>query len=133
MKETSNLNGNPPPLNSFRTDNDINSELKETLKANFLKNIERFQTILLKERLYYTKITRKPSENEIRIIDNIANEYATNLKRDKAMLHYWDINVMIYMAAIFLKNYLGDLKENKQNNSNRARLDKKSRTENSIT
>ena len=30
------------------------------------------------------------------------------------MLDYWDINVMIYTAAITLKNYLGDLKENKQ-------------------
>ena len=30
------------------------------------------------------------------------------------MLYYWDINVMIYMAAIILKNYLGDLKETKQ-------------------
>ena len=114
VSETSNLNCNPPPLNFFRTDNDVNSELKETLKANFLENIERFQTIPLKERPYYTKITRKPSGNEIRIIDNIANEYATNLKNDKAMLDYWDINVMIYTAAITLKNYLGDLKENKQ-------------------
>ena len=42
VKETSNHNGDPPPLNSFRTDNDVNSELKKTLKANFLKNIERF-------------------------------------------------------------------------------------------
>ena len=88
VSETSNDNSNPPPLNSFRTDNDVNSELKETLKANFLKNIERFQTMPLKERPYYTKITRKPSENEIRIIDNIANEYATNLKSDKTMLDY---------------------------------------------
>ena len=68
----------------------------------------------LKERPYYTKITRKPSENEIRIIDNIANEYATNLKSDKTMLDYWDINVMLYTAAITLKNHLGDLKETKQ-------------------
>ena len=30
------------------------------------------------------------------------------------MLDYWDINVMIYTAAITLKNYLGDLKETKQ-------------------
>ena len=61
---TSNDNGNPPPLNSFRTDNDVSSELKETLKANFLVNIERFQTMSLKERPYYTKITRKLSESE---------------------------------------------------------------------
>ena len=47
VSETSNDNSNPPPLNSFRTDNDVNSELKETLKANFLKNIERFQTMPL--------------------------------------------------------------------------------------
>ena len=114
VSETSNVNGNPPPLNSLRTNNGVNSELKETLKANFLKNIERFQTILLKERPRYTKITRKPSENEIRIIDNIDNEYATNLKSDKAMLDYWSINVIIYMTAITLKNYLGDLKETKQ-------------------
>ena len=66
----------------------MNSELEETLKANFLKNIERFQTMPLKERLYYTKITRKPSGNEIRVIDNIANEYASNLKHDKTMLNY---------------------------------------------
>ena len=114
VSETTNLNVNPPPLNSVRTDNDVNSELKEKLKANFLENIERFQTIPLKERPYYTKITRKPSENRIRIIDNVANEYATNLKSDKAMLDYWDINVIIYTAVITLKNYLGDLKENKQ-------------------
>ena len=74
MSETSNDNGNPPPLNSFRTDNDVNSELKKTLKATFLKNIERFQTMPLKERPHYTKITRTLSENEIRIIDNITNE-----------------------------------------------------------
>ena len=57
VSETRNHNGNPAPLNSLRTD-DVNSELKETLKAKFLENIERFQTIPLKERLYYTKITR---------------------------------------------------------------------------
>ena len=108
VSETSNLNCNTPPLNFFRTDNDVNSELKETLKANFLGNIERFQTIP------YNEITRKPGKSEIWIIDNIANEYATNLKSDKAMLDYWDINVIIYTAAITLKNYLGDLKENKQ-------------------
>ena len=86
--ETSNHNDNPTPLNSFRTDNDVNSELKETLKAYLLENIEQFQTLPLKERPYYTKITRKPSENEIRIIDNIANECTTNLKSDKTMLDY---------------------------------------------
>ena len=73
MNETSNHNGNPPPSNSFRTDN-VNSELKETWKVNFLENIERFQTMPLKERLYYTKVTRKHNQNEIQIIDNIANE-----------------------------------------------------------
>ena len=52
VSETTNLNDNPPRLNSFRTDNEVNSELKETLKANFLENIERFQTITLKERPY---------------------------------------------------------------------------------
>ena len=36
-------------LNSLTTDNDVNSELKKTLKANFLKNIERFQTMPLKK------------------------------------------------------------------------------------
>ena len=96
-------------MNSFITDNDFNSKLKETLKSKFLENIERFQTFPLKERPYYTKITRKPSENEMRIIDNIANEYATNRKSDKPMLDYWDINVMCYTVAITLKNYLGDL------------------------
>ena len=65
VSETSNINGNPPPLNSFTTDNDFNPELKETLNANLLKNTERFQTVPLKERPYYTKISRKPSENEI--------------------------------------------------------------------
>ena len=103
MSETSNHNGKPPPLNSFRTDNEDNSELKDTLKASFLENTERFQTMPLKERLYYTKITRKPSKNEIRILDNIANVYATNLKSNEAMLDYWDINVMLYTAAITLK------------------------------
>ena len=55
------------------------------------------------------------------------------------MLYYWDINVMICMAAITLKNYLGDLKETNKgnqtikNNSNKARLDKESRKENNIT
>ena len=88
VSETSNHNGNPTPLNSFRTDNDFNCELKETLRANFLENIERFQTIPLKETSYYTKIIRKPSENEIRIIDNIANEYATNIMSDKTILDY---------------------------------------------
>ena len=38
---------------------------------------------------FYTKITRKLSENEMQIIDNIANEYATNLKSNRAMLGYW--------------------------------------------
>ena len=36
VTEMNDLNGNLAPLNSFRTDNDINSELKETLIANFL-------------------------------------------------------------------------------------------------
>ena len=65
VREMSNHNGNPPPLKSFRTDNDVNSELKETLKANFLENCEHFQAMLLTGRPYYTKNTRKPSENEI--------------------------------------------------------------------
>ena len=55
---------------------------------------------------FYTKITRKLSENEMQIIDNIANEYATNLKSNRAMLGYWDINVMHYTVAITLKNYV---------------------------
>ena len=130
---TQHHNGNPPRLNSFRTDNGFNSKLKETLKSKFLENIERFQTLPLKERPYCTKITRKPSENEIRIIDNIANEYATNLKSDKAMLDYWDIYVMHYTVAITLKNYLGDLQKTKQKITDETRMDKKSRTENSIT
>ena len=33
----------------------------------------------LKERTYYTKINRKPSENQIQIIDNIVNECDTIL------------------------------------------------------
>ena len=88
VSETSNHNGNPPPLNSFRIDKDFNCELKETLRANFLEIIEHLQTIPLKETSYYTKIIRKPSENEIRIIDNIANEYATNTMSDKTILDY---------------------------------------------
>ena len=70
--------------------------------------------MLLKERPNYTKISGKPSENEMRIIDNIANQYATNLNSDKTMLDYWDINVMLYTTVITLKNHLGDLKETKQ-------------------
>ena len=103
MSETSNHNGNPPLLNSLRTGNDINSKLKETLKANFLENIERFETMPLKERSYYTKITREFSENEIQMTDDIANEYATNLKNNKVMLDHSDINAMLYTAAITLK------------------------------
>ena len=74
VTEMNNLNVNLPPLNSLRTDNDINSKFKETLIANFLENIEHFPIMSLKGRPYYTKITRKPSENEIQIIDNIADE-----------------------------------------------------------
>ena len=58
MSETNNINGKPPMLNSLTTDNDVNSELKKTLKANFLKNIERFQTMPLKKTVLH-KITRK--------------------------------------------------------------------------
>ena len=114
MGEASKHNSNPPLLNSYRTDSDVNPELKDAVKASSLKNIERFQTMPLRERSYYTKITRKPSENKIQIIDNIANKYATNLKSEKAILDYWDINVMLYMAAITVKNNLGDLKKTKQ-------------------
>ena len=100
VSETSNHNGNLPPLNSFRTDNDVNSELKGTLKGNFLENIERFKTITLNERPYYTNTTKKPSENEIRNIDNISNEYTTNLKSVEAMFYYYDINVMLPTTAM---------------------------------
>ena len=88
MSETSNHNGNPPLLNSLKTDNNINSKLKETLKANFLENIERFETMPLKERSYHTKITTELSENEIQMTDDIVNEYATNLKNNKVMLDH---------------------------------------------
>ena len=100
MSETSNHNGNPPLLNSLKTDNNINSKLKETLKANFLENIERFETMPLKERSYHTKITTELSENEIQMTDDIVNEYATNLKNNKVMLDHSDINAMLYTAAI---------------------------------
>ena len=87
-------------MNSFGTDNDVNSELKGTLKGNFLENIERFKTMTLNERPYYTYTTKKPSENEIRNIDNISNEYTTNLKSVEAMFYYYDINVMLPTTAM---------------------------------
>ena len=87
-------------MNSFRTDNDVNSELKRTLKGNFLENNERFKTMTLNERPYYTNTTKKPSENEIRNIDNISNEYTTNLKSVEAMFYYYDINLMHRTTAM---------------------------------
>ena len=71
----------------------------------------------------------------MQFIDNIANEYATNLESYKVMLDYWEINVMLDTAAITLKKYLGGLKQTKQekNNNSKTRMDKNSRTENSIT
>ena len=104
MSEASKHNSNPPLLNSYRTDSDVNPELKDAVRASSLKNIERFQTMPLRERSYYTKITRKPSENKIQIIDNIANKYATNLKSEKAILDYWDINAL-YGCYHFKKQF----------------------------
>ena len=51
------------------------------------------------------------------------------------MLDYWEINVMLDTAVITLKKYLGGLKQTKQekNNNSKTRMDKNSRTENSIT
>ena len=65
----------------------------------------------LKEKPLYTKITRKPSENEIQLqITSLMN--MLQILRVKRPCQV--IDVMLSMAAITLKTHLGDLKETKQ-------------------
>ena len=101
-------NNEPTPSqeeNIAPVEDNINKELYETLRRRLDENYNRFSSIET-EMIEMISMRKKPNEEELKLINIVANVYLVNIKNQRTVT-YEDINSLIYSSAVTLKEHLG--------------------------
>ena len=89
---------------------EIENIIKEPIKLLFLRN-----QIKINERIYSTRVTKRPSPDILKTINEVILEHINQKERNELYSpHLIDINNFVYAAAISVNQYLGQLTEKKQ-------------------
>ena len=95
----------PPPTSYCQ---DINKELLQQLRERFLRNINDISKDEPHQRKYYTRVEKKPREEELKLIDKISAEYIESVKEQREVT-FIDLNIALYSAAVTIKQHINDM------------------------
>ena len=80
-------------------------ECLQPMKRLLKRNYETINRQSINERTFTTKITKIPSDNVLKVVDQLAKRKLSQIENP----NYLDINVLLYTAAVAMKEYLNDL------------------------
>ena len=97
---------------------ETNKSINETIKDIFMQNITSINPMNFNERNYNTQVNKTPSPDILKTIDDVALQYLLEVQgREKRPPSLIDLNNHIYSASVSVNQYLGQLIENKEGNT----------------
>ena len=81
-------------------------ECFKTMKPLFERDYKTINRQFINERTFTTKIMKHPSDNVLKVIDQLAKRKLSQTENP----NYLDINVLLHTAAVTTNEYLNDLK-----------------------
>ena len=76
------------------------------LRPIWKEQLEKLRGFEIHKRPYQTKVRKKPTEIEIKAVNQLASEYRCE--------SFEDINMLVYVSAVTIQTHLDDLKEHKR-------------------
>ena len=96
----------------------MQQECFQSIKPILERNYVTINRQPINERTFYTKIMKHPSDDVLKVIDQLAKWMLSQIEK----LNYLDINVLLYTAAVTTKEYLNDLNKKYTKKSPKAKV-----------
>ena len=97
---------------------ETNKSINETIKDIFMQSITSINPMNFNERNYNTQVNKTPSPDILKTIDDVALQHLLEVQgREKRPPSLTDLNNHIYSASVSVNQYLGQLIENNEGNT----------------